>query len=78
MNQFDSIDEKQIDHELDVLRDDDDQSIELKDRNGIGISPIVHGPKTSHAFHTAHDREIVRRDRKDQDQSVQHDVKLRK
>lgn len=50
VSKFDSHHEEDLDHELDVLRDDHGQSIELKDRNGIGISPIIHGAKDRRGF----------------------------
>lgn len=61
VSKFDANDQsKQIGHELDVLRDDQGQSLELKDRNGNGISPIVHGGKPRRGFAEAmQDQEIV-------------------
>ena len=60
-----------------VIREPDDYSIELKDRDGVGISPIVRG-QASHTLNSITDQEIIPREKRDPEDSLQNEMSLKK
>lgn len=55
LNKYGQAPHAQADREIEVvIRDPEDDSMEIKDRNGVGISPIVRG-QASHTLNSITD-----------------------